>query len=103
LAYLEKDEVTEEFILRGWKKNLVDGLGYFQTFVAIVVVISYYVEYRSKFIYLLKRAGSSFSSELVDFGISRGSLAYGDRKSSKYDQLVNEEKFIKKLKMRYIK
>jgi uncharacterized membrane protein len=103
LAYLEKDEVTGDFILRDWKKNLVDSLGYFQTFVAFIVVISYYVEYRANFIYMLKRAGSKFSSGLVDIGLSNGSLAYGDRKSSKYDQLVNDENFIKKLKTKYYK
>jgi hypothetical protein len=58
-------------------------IGSIQSAVALVVVLSYYVEYRAVLKYKIQMGRECQIQELPDYGANRGSCGYGNQKSHK--------------------
>lgn len=64
---------------------LVQLVSAVQTAIAFVVMISYYLQYRSTLLFKMAEVDGAGSTELPDYGLGKGSNAYGKRLSHQYD------------------
>jgi len=51
----------------------------------MVVMVSYYLQYRSTFLFKMAAIDSAGTTEIQDYGLGKGSNAYGKRMSAQYD------------------
>ena len=65
-------------------------MGLIQTAIAFVVLFSYYLENRAKFQYILAERAANNVKELDQFGMNKGSRAFGFRKSLRVNIRVKE-------------
>lgn len=60
---------------------LVQLVSAVQTAIAFVVMISYYLQYRSTLLFKMAEVDGAGTTELPDYGLGKGSNAYGKRLS----------------------
>ena len=58
-------------------------MGYIQTFCALIVVFSYYIEYRANIKYIIEKGKDSSMEAIEEYGKVKGSQGYGKRKANK--------------------
>ena len=65
---------------------------------AAIVVLSFYIEYRANFIFLISKSDSQMKGTIQNYGLNKGSKAFGDRKSLKFDIPIQESALWMKLR-----
>lgn len=75
--------------------SLVQGVGLIQTAIAFIVLFSYYLENRAKFKFILSEKAANNVKELDQFGMNKGSKAFGYRKSLQVNVRVKEPGVLK--------
>ena len=87
------------------RRSLVEGVGLIQTTIAFIVLFSYYLENWAKFKYIIAEAAQNNKEELQNFGLQKGSNAFGMRRSFKVSIKVTEPgilKFVRKYSQKNI-
>ena len=54
LQTLQYNEIEEIVFNEGWQRPVVEGISTIQTSIAFIVMFSYYLESRARFVYLIK-------------------------------------------------